>query len=73
MGIVFKYVAIFLVLYFILNRFILPVFRLTNQTQQKMRQMQDKINQMEKQVNKNNGKNAKRDGDYIDYEDVSQQ
>ena len=57
-----------------LGRYILPIFRITSAANSQMRQMQEKMKEMEQQMNQApkpaQAKKVKKDGDYIDYEEV---
>jgi hypothetical protein len=62
--------AIGLLLRFLV-RYIIPVFRITSMTGDRLRQMQDQMNNMERKANEHNAKaTVKKEGDYIDYEEV---
>lgn len=64
----------------VLNRYILPIFRITNAASAKMREMQEQMRHMENNINNTNNtqkvnnpppkRDTKIDGDYIDYEEV---
>ena len=60
------------ILYRVINRYILPVFRITSAANSKMKQMQDQMNEMNSKINNNNPtvKKSRKEGDYIDYEEV---
>jgi hypothetical protein len=70
-----KYILIillFLLLFRWIAGFLLPIFRITNATSERMRQMQDQMREMDKKMNEaNKKKNIKKDGDYIDYEELN--
>jgi hypothetical protein len=70
----FKYIIeIFLVglLFRFLFRFLLPVFRITAATNGRLRQMQDQMREAQRKANETIVKNnVKKEGDYIDYEEV---
>ncbi len=58
-------------IYRVLTRFIFPVMNITSAANDHLKKMQDQINEM----NKNNAapvqrKTVKKEGDYIDYEEV---
>ena len=62
-------------LYRLLSRYILPIFRITSVASGQMRQMQDKMKEMDEKMNQQNNqrdtnKKVKKEGDYIDYEEV---
>jgi hypothetical protein len=57
-------------LYRILSRFIFPVVRITSNTSDRLRQMQDQLNEMNRKMANDNKPKVKKDGDYIDYEEV---
>ncbi len=65
-----------LVVYNILNKYIFPIFRITSAASNHMKQMQDQMNEMNKRMNANQAQNnqpprkVKKDGDYIDYEEI---
>lgn len=73
MGYIIKWIIGIIIIYYILNKFILPIFRFTLFTGSKMQQMQDKMREMEQKLNQkpNVKSRVKKDGDYIDYEEVS--
>ena len=59
------------ILYRILTRFVLPIFRITSITNDQMRQMNEKLKEMDERMNQPApAKKVKKDGDYIDYEEV---
>lgn len=59
------------VIYSLISRYILPVFRITSVTNDRLRQMQEQMNAMNQKVDDNTRKKrVKKDGDYIDYEEV---
>ncbi len=55
--------------------FILPIFRITSAASSQMRKMQVQMKEMERQMNEQRSqpkpKAVKKDGDYIDYEEVA--
>lgn len=53
-------------------RYILPVFRITSMASEQMRKMQDQMREMDRKANEQNNNRAKvkKEGDYIDYEEV---
>ncbi len=61
------------IIYRILNRFILPAFRVSSNVNDRLRQMQDQMREMEQKANQANNQQKKkvnRDSDYIDYEEI---
>ena len=59
------------VVYNLLNKYIFPIFRLSSSISSNMRKMQDQMQDMEKKMNKPPvAKKIKKDGDYIDYEEI---
>jgi hypothetical protein len=65
------------IIFRVLFRFILPLFHVTSTASSRIRQMQDQMRDMESKMNQNNNTNSntpkprgKKDGDYIDYEEV---
>ena len=74
MGVLIKWIIGIGIIYYILSRFIFPVFRITMFANKNMQQMQDKIREMEQKMNQtpapSQKSNKKKDGDYIDYEEV---
>jgi len=70
----FKYIIeIFLIglLFRFLFRFILPIFRITVATTGRIRQMLDQMRAAQQKTNDSvEKKNVKKEGDYIDYEEV---
>ena len=74
----FKFIVTLFVIGIIVRfllRYILPVFRITSAASSQMRQMQDKMREMEEQMRQAQAqpipnKKTKKDGDYIDYEEV---
>ena len=70
-----KYILLFLAISILLRvvvRYILPVFRLTSMASDQMRKMQDQMNEMNRrqQDQPQNRTKGKKEGDYIDYEEV---
>ena len=58
--------------YRFLSRYIFPVVRMTS-TNDRLREMQDQMREMERKMEENNARSkrrVKKDGDYIDYEEV---
>jgi hypothetical protein len=70
----FKYIIeIFLIglLFRILFRYVLPIFRIASVTNSRLRQMHDQARETERRANDTTTKNnVKKEGDYIDYEEV---
>jgi len=63
------------IIFRVLFRFILPIFHVTSTASNRMRQMQDQMKEMEQKMNNSVNNNTprpagKKEGDYIDYEDV---
>ena len=59
------------ILFRLVSRYIIPIFRITTLTNDRLRQMQDQMREMDRKVNENKPKgNVKKEGDYIDYEEV---
>ena len=57
----------------IVNKYVRPVFRMTSVTNEHLRKMQEQMNQMNEKMQQPNPaqkKRVKREGDYIDYEEV---
>jgi len=62
-------------IYLILNRYILPIFRITTAANSNIRKMQEhmqaQMKDMERNMNQSNQKKTvEKEGDYIDYEEV---
>ena len=72
MGFILKWVLIIGIIYYILNRYIFPIFRITVSSGRRMEQMQQQISEMERKMAQQQPAKSrrKRDGDYIDYEEV---
>ena len=75
MGLILRIVTWLIVIgvvYNLLNKFIFPVFRMSSAINNNMRKMQDQMREMEEKMDKKQPKvkKARRDGDYIDYEEV---
>lgn len=66
---VFLLLALFLIFRWVFLRIILPVFKLTRMTHQKMNEMQQQMNQ-QKNHQFQRRKDREIDGEYIDYEEV---
>lgn len=59
------------VIYSLLSRYVFSLFRINVSTNEQLKQMQAQLKAMDKKMSKNNTpKKAKRDGDYIDYEEI---
>jgi hypothetical protein len=59
------------IIYRIITRFIMPVFHVGNTVNDRLRDMQNQMRDMEQKVNQTaKTSNRKKDGDYIDYEEV---
>lgn len=59
--------------YRLMKNFIIPVSRVTSATNERLRQMQDQLKEMDNRMNQQNRpapSPKKKDGDYIDYEEV---
>jgi len=66
--------VIFLI-YLILNRYILPIFRITTAASSNIRKMQEHMQAQMKEMDRNMNqptqkKTVEKEGDYIDYEEV---
>ena len=60
------------VIYRILTRFIFPVVHITSAANDRLKQMQDQINEMNRKNTEHTQKKpVKKEGDYIDYEEVN--
>jgi len=67
-------IVIFLI-YRILNRYILPIFRITTTANSNIRKMQEQMQAQMKEMERNMNQSAQKktvekEGDYIDYEEV---
>ena len=60
------------IVYRLLSRYIFPIFRFTTVANNKLRQMQDQMKEMDSKINNTTKQNkrVKKEGDYIDYEEV---
>ena len=72
---VITWIIVAVVIYRILNKYILPIFRISSAASSHMRKMQEQMNEMNRQMNENANRNnqpkkVKKDGDYIDYEEI---
>ena len=61
--------------YLVLNRYILPIFRITTAATGNIRKMQEhmqaQMNEMERNMNQaSQKKKVEKEGDYIDYEEI---
>jgi hypothetical protein len=72
-----KFIIILLAVIFLLRfigKYIIPVFRLTSMTNDRLRQMQDQMREMDRKVAEQQTNNSRpktrKSGDYIDYEEV---
>ena len=68
-------ITVFLIIILLrfLLKYILPIFRITSAASSQMRQMQEKMKEMEQKMNQPTpaqAKKVKKEGDYIDYEEV---
>ena len=70
----FRFITFLFVIWILsrlLFRYILPIFRFTAVTGNRMRQMQDQMREMDQKMNNNTAKpKVQKEGDYIDYEEV---
>ncbi len=67
----FTWILVIGVLYRLLNKYIIPVFRVTSATNDQLRKMQEQMKEMNKKMDKQpSRKKVKKDGDYIEYEEV---
>ena len=60
-------------IYLVLNRYILPIFRITSVASSSMRKMQEQMQEMQNRMNQQQPtqkKKVEKEGDYIDYEEV---
>lgn len=65
----------FILLYRFIVNFLIPVFKVTKMTNDRLRKMQEQMNDMQQQQPgsysiKNEGTSGSRKGDYIDYEEI---
>jgi hypothetical protein len=59
------------IIYRLLSRYIIPIFRITTAHGDRIRQMHDQMNGMDRNANTGASKKpVKKEGDYIDYEEV---
>ncbi len=60
------------IVYRLLNRYILPIFRFTATANNHLRKMQDQMKEMDNKINDNNRQrpSVEKEGDYIDYEEI---
>ena len=60
------------VIFSLLNRYVFPLFRITASTNDHLRKMQDQLKEMDSKLNQQNkaARKAKKEGDYIDYEEL---
>jgi mannitol-specific phosphotransferase system IIBC component len=61
------------VVYSLLKRYIFSMFSINMTTNEQLKQMQKQLKEMDKKLNKQNSplRKKRKDGDYIDYEEVS--
>jgi len=60
-------------IYLVLNRYILPIFRITSAASNNVRKMQEQMQDMQNRMNQQQStqkKKVEKEGDYIDYEEV---
>jgi len=72
---IFRLITILFVVGFlfrVLFRYVFPIFHITSTATSRLRQMQDQMKEMEQKINTNNTPkpSGKKEGDYIDYEEV---
>ena len=73
-----KFIILVFLLGFLIRmiaRYVIPIFRVTSAAGSQMRQMQEKMREMENKMNQpasagDTKKKGKKEGDYIDYEEV---
>lgn len=69
-----RFITWALVIYFLLrfiSRFVLPVFKITKMTSDRLRDMQRQMEDMDKKVNNNSRQRPSvKEGDYVDYEEI---
>ena len=74
MGFLLKWIIAIAIIYYIIKHFIFPIFQISLFTNSKIKQMQDKMKEMEQKMNQSpsaaSKKGNRRDGDYIDYEEI---
>ena len=60
------------IVYRLLTRYVFPIFRFTSVASDRLRQMQDQMKEMDNKINNTakQNKKVKKEGDYIDYEEV---
>lgn len=58
------------VIYSLLNRYIFSLFRINVSTNDQLRQMQAQLKEMDKKMSKNTPTKRKKEGDYVDYEEI---
>ncbi len=67
----FRFVLFLLILFLVIRfmmRFLLPVFKITRMTHQKMNEIKKQMDHMQHNAGKRSGKHI--DGDFIEYEEV---
>ena len=74
MGYLIKWLFIFGILYYILTKFIFPIFSITVAARRGMRDMQAKMKEMETRMNQQQQPQqrtgTRKQGEYIDYEEL---
>ncbi len=66
-----KWIIIIFVVYYIFRKLIFPIFNFTSTANHQLKQMQDRLKNMEGKLNEKKPKQKwKKDGDYIDYEEI---
>lgn len=66
-----RIILLAVIIYFVVrfvNRFVMPILRITRMTQHQMNDMRQKMNNMEHQQQNRSSKRV--EGDYIEYEEV---
>lgn len=58
------------VIYRLLNRYVLPIFHLSASANHRLKDMQRQMHELDKKMDKNNKNSRKREGDFIDYEEI---
>lgn len=70
MRMILTWIILGAVLYRLLNRYILPVFRISATTNDRLKEMQKQMKEMNSKLDQQPIKRKRKDGDYIDYEDL---
>lgn len=70
MRMILTWIIVGAVLYRLLNRYILPVFRISATTNDRLKEMQKQMKEMNSKLDQQPVKRKRKDGDYIDYEDL---